>query len=127
VGSTTRATGADPPGPRSVPQAGGGAARSAALLPPGPSTLALLAALDLLGTGRLGLVTPYPDDVHAAVVRTLAGEGLEVASAYDGFTDTNWELSTVPPERIGSGRWSPRCMPARAARRRTRLLPCLPW
>jgi maleate isomerase len=71
-------------------------------VPATTSTLALLAALDLLGTGRLGLVTPYPDDMHAAVVRTLAGEGLEVTSAHDGFTASNWELSTMPPERIGS-------------------------
>jgi maleate isomerase len=71
-------------------------------VPATTSTLALLAALRLLGTGRLGLVTPYPADMHAAVARTFAGEGLEVVgSACDGFT-TNWELSTLPPERIGA-------------------------
>jgi maleate isomerase len=70
-------------------------------VPATTSTLALLAALELLGTRRLGLVTPYPDDMHDAVVRTFAGEGLEiVASAHDGFTASNWELSTMPPERI---------------------------
>ncbi len=72
-------------------------------VPATTSTLALLAALRLLGTRRLGLVTPYPADMHHAVVRTLTGEGLEVtASAYDGFTTSNWELSTMSPERIGA-------------------------
>lgn len=72
-------------------------------VPATTSTLALLAALRLLGTRRLGLVTPYPADMHNAVVRTLTGEGLEVvASAYDGFTMSNWELSTMSPERIGA-------------------------
>ncbi len=71
-------------------------------VPATTSTLALLAALELLGTRRLGLVTPYPDDMHDAIVATFTGEGLEiVASAHDGFTGSNWELSTMPPERIG--------------------------
>ena len=39
--------------------------------------------------------------MHDAVARTLAGQGLEVvASAGDGFTTSNWELSTLPAERI---------------------------
>jgi maleate isomerase len=70
-------------------------------VPATTSTLALLAALKLLGTRRLGLVTPYPAEMHDAVARTLAGEGIDVAaSASDGFTASNWELSTLPPERI---------------------------
>jgi maleate isomerase len=72
-------------------------------VPATTSTLALLAALRLLGAQSLGLVTPYPADMHDAVARTLAGEGLDVvASASDGFTASNWELSTLPPERIGA-------------------------
>jgi maleate isomerase len=72
-------------------------------VPATTSTLALLAALRLLGTRRLGLVTPYPADMHNAVASTLAGEGFDViASANDGFTTSNWELSTLPPERIGA-------------------------
>jgi maleate isomerase len=72
-------------------------------VPATTSTLALLAALRLLGTRRLGLVTPYPADMHDAVARTLAGQGLEIAgSAAGGFTASNWELSTMPPERIGA-------------------------
>lgn len=71
-------------------------------VPATTSTLALLAALDLLGAGRLGLVTPYPDDMHAAVMRTLAAEGLQVTAANDGFTTSNWELATMPPERIAA-------------------------
>jgi maleate isomerase len=71
-------------------------------VPATTSTLALLAALKLLGASRLGLVTPYPAEMHNAVVKTLTGEGLEVAaSAHDGFTTSNWELSALPAERIG--------------------------
>jgi maleate isomerase len=71
-------------------------------VPATTSTLALLAALEVLGTRRLGLVTPYPDDMHDAIVATFTGERLEiVASAHDGFTGSNWELSIMPPERIG--------------------------
>ena len=71
-------------------------------VPATTSTLALLAALRLLGTRRLGLVTPYPADMHNAVVRTFSGEGLDVvASAHDGFTTSNWELSTMSPDQIG--------------------------
>jgi maleate isomerase len=72
-------------------------------VPATTSTLALLAALRLLGTRRLGLVTPYPAEMHDAVARTLTGEGIDVAaSASDGFTASNWELSTLPAERIGA-------------------------
>jgi maleate isomerase len=72
-------------------------------VPATTSTLALLAALRLLGTRRLGLVTPYPADMHNAVVRTFSSEGLDVvASAHDGFTTSNWELSTMSPDQIGS-------------------------
>jgi maleate isomerase len=72
-------------------------------VPATTATLALLAALGQLGAGRLGLVTPYPADMHDAVAATLAGTGLDVvAAASDGFTASNWELSTLPPERIGA-------------------------
>jgi maleate isomerase len=72
-------------------------------VPATTSTLALLAALRRLGTRRLGLVTPYPADMHDAVAGTLRGAGLDVAaSASAGFTASNWELSTLPPERIGA-------------------------
>jgi maleate isomerase len=72
-------------------------------VPATTSTLALLAALRLLGARRLGLVTPYPADMHEAVARTFAAAGLDVvAAASDGFTTSNWELSTLPAERIGA-------------------------
>jgi len=44
---------------------------------------AMLALLDLLraiGTTRIGLVTPFLDDVQAATIRVLAEEGLEVVA-----------------------------------------------
>jgi maleate isomerase len=72
-------------------------------VPATTSTLALLAALDRLGARRLGLVTPYPADMHQAVAATLAGEGLEItADASAGFTASNWELSLLPADDIAA-------------------------
>jgi maleate isomerase len=69
-------------------------------VPSTTSTLALIAALERLGAGRLGLVTPYPDEMHAAVVSTFTSEDLEVVGANHPVTASNWELSEIPPEVI---------------------------
>jgi maleate isomerase len=70
-------------------------------IPATTSLLALLAAVELLGAERLGLVTPYPADMHAAVARTLAGEGVDVvASAFTDVTRSNWELSLIAPATV---------------------------
>lgn len=65
------------------------------------STLALLDALTRLSAKTLGLVTPYPPDMHAAVAETLRGAGLDVVStaALDS-TRSNWELSLISPDAI---------------------------
>ncbi|QYU68088.1 hypothetical protein J4558_25110 [Leptolyngbya sp. 15MV] len=42
--------------------------------------LGLLEALRRLGATRIGLVTPFLDDVQAATIRVLAEEGLEVVA-----------------------------------------------
>jgi maleate isomerase len=60
------------------------------------STLALLDALSRAGASTVGLVTPYPPDMHAAVVTTLEGEGFEVVSSVAlPSTASNWALSLI--------------------------------
>ncbi len=72
-------------------------------IPATTSTLALLEAVSRLSVDSLGLVTPYPADMHAAVVATLQGAGIDVVSsvALDS-TPSNWELSLIEPETIAS-------------------------
>jgi maleate isomerase len=70
-------------------------------IPATTSTIALLEAMSRLHTTRLGLVTPYPDDMHGAVIDTLTREGIDVVGdANDPFTASNWELSLMPPETV---------------------------
>lgn len=65
------------------------------------STLALLDALSQLGTTRLGVVTPYPDDMHRAVVETFTREGLDVVGdANLPFARSNWDLALMSSEAI---------------------------
>jgi maleate isomerase len=64
------------------------------------STLALLDACRHLGISRYGLATPYLPDVHEAIRRTYAAEGLEtVASACLGIT-VNYAFAEVPLPQI---------------------------
>jgi maleate isomerase len=69
-------------------------------IPSTTSTLALIEALGLLGASSLGLVTPYPVDMHAAVVSTFESAGLDVIDASHAVTASNWELSEIPPAVI---------------------------
>jgi maleate isomerase len=65
-------------------------------IPATTATLALLAALERAGATSLGLVTPYPDDMHATVVRTLSAQGVPVTvDRNHGVTLSNWELSLI--------------------------------
>jgi maleate isomerase len=69
-------------------------------VPATTSTLDLLEACRYLGVSRCGLATPYLSDVHDAIRRTHAAEGLQtVASAYLGIT-VNQEFAEVAPARI---------------------------
>jgi maleate isomerase len=72
-------------------------------IPATTSTLALVEALRRSGATSIGLVTPYPTDMHDAVVATLTGEGFDVsASATLPSTASNWELSLITPEEIAA-------------------------
>lgn len=72
-------------------------------IPATTSTLALLDAVARLSAHRLGLVTPYPPDMHGAVVATLQGAGIEVVSSVAlNSSPSNWELSLIEPDAIAS-------------------------
>jgi maleate isomerase len=63
------------------------------------AALALFEALRLAEATTVGLVTPYPDDMQAAIVRCFALEGVTVtAAANHAVTRSNFELSEISPE-----------------------------
>ncbi len=64
------------------------------------SVLALNEILQTTGVERLGLVSPYREDVQKAIVRNYAGEGVAcVAERHLGLQD-NFSFSEVEPEQI---------------------------
>jgi maleate isomerase len=66
------------------------------------SVLALNEILQATGVRRLGLVTPYTDDVQKAIVRNYAGEGIEcTAERHLGLRD-NFSFADVRPEQLRS-------------------------
>jgi len=64
------------------------------------SVLALNEILRATGVKRLGLVSPYTDDVQAAIVRNYESFGIAVTGdAHEGLTD-NYSFSEITPERM---------------------------
>src|SRR5207302_876299 len=63
-------------------------------------TLDLLEACRRLGITRCGLATPYLPEVHEAIRRTLAAEGLEVVASASLGIAVNHEFAEVPLLRI---------------------------
>jgi maleate isomerase len=71
-------------------------------VPATTSTLALLEALRRMQARSLGLVTPYPREMHEAVAATFSDEGLDVVSSVAlSATASNWELCLIAPDVIG--------------------------
>jgi maleate isomerase len=72
-------------------------------VPATTSTLALMEAVTGNGDRAVGLVTPYPDDLHDVVVSTLTTAGVAITGSRNHFvTKSNWELSTIPAEAVGA-------------------------
>lgn len=64
------------------------------------SVLSLFDILRQRGERRIGLVTPYTDDVQAAIIRCFAAEGVEViAERHLGLRD-NFSFATVTASQI---------------------------
>ena len=76
------------------------ALRLATGAPATTSTVALLAGCQALGIKRVGLVTPYTEDVVTKICGTYGRSGLEVVGeAHLGIAD-NWSFGNVTPSQI---------------------------
>ncbi len=64
-------------------------------IPATTSTLALVDALRLAGCRTLGLITPCPDDMQAAIERNFADEGIRVVAARNLAITTNFETAAI--------------------------------
>ena len=68
--------------------------------PAGTATLALNEALAASGVKRLGLVTPYRDDVQAKIVANYEAAGIAVVSERHLGISDNYAFAEEPPDRI---------------------------
>ena len=66
------------------------------------TTLALWDAFEAFGIKRYSLVTPYNDDMVAAIKKTYAGEGYECVRSRNLVLPTTREKDRVGPEQIAS-------------------------
>ncbi|MDH6195575.1 maleate isomerase [Mycobacterium frederiksbergense] len=64
------------------------------------STQACMAAFEALGVRRIGLVTPYPDDMNAKIGECYRDEGITVTAAHGfGLTETT-DIARIRPEEL---------------------------
>src|SRR5262249_32049519 len=64
------------------------------------ATTSTLALVDAVGGKRLGLVTPYEDEVQARIVATLAGAGIEVVAERPLGLSENHAFAAVAPDEL---------------------------
>ena len=70
-----------------------------------PATSSVLALADVLrktGAMRYGLVSPYTDDIQAAIVENFRREGFECVSERNRNIKVNFDFSEIEPETIAS-------------------------
>ncbi|MDW3221838.1 MAG: aspartate/glutamate racemase family protein [Paracoccaceae bacterium] len=68
-----------------------------------PATSAIVglnSALRAFGTRRLGLVTPYTEDVEAAIIANYATIGIDIVAARRENLQDNYSFADVPPDRV---------------------------
>jgi maleate isomerase len=70
--------------------------------PAGTAVLALNEVLAVNGVKRLGLVTPYRDDVQAKIVANYDAAGIAVVSERHLGISDNYAFAEEPPDRIES-------------------------
>jgi maleate isomerase len=68
--------------------------------PAGTAVLALNEVLALNGVKRLGLVTPYRDDVQAKIIANYDAAGIAVVSERHLGISDNYAFAEEPPDRI---------------------------
>ncbi|WP_413457668.1 aspartate/glutamate racemase family protein [Herbaspirillum huttiense] len=69
-------------------------------IPACTSVLALNEIFDLTGVKRFGLVTPYLDDVQAAIIKSYAASGLECVSERHLRKQDNFSFSEVGAQEL---------------------------
>ncbi|WP_238366027.1 aspartate/glutamate racemase family protein [Mesobacterium pallidum] len=70
---------------------------------PATSTiLAYDALLRKMGVKRLGVVTPYIEDIEARMIANYATQGIEVVSAARLDDKGNYSFATYPPDQVGA-------------------------
>ncbi|MDQ2093186.1 maleate cis-trans isomerase family protein [Rhodalgimonas zhirmunskyi] len=57
---------------------------------------AVIAALDVLGARRIGLLTPYVDSVNAPLVAALGQAGIEVVTRASFEQSDDWSVARIP-------------------------------
>lgn len=70
-----------------------------------PATSTILAYADLLrgmGVKRLGVVTPYIEEIETRMIGNYAAQGIEVVSARRLDDKGNYSFATYPPEQVGA-------------------------
>ena len=71
-------------------------------IPAGAAVTAIDTLLQAFGASRIGLVTPYVDEVQSRIVANWAARGVEcVAERHLGLS-VNFEFATVAPGRVAS-------------------------
>src|SRR5215510_6266478 len=61
---------------------------------------AAVSAFRRLGTRRIAVLTPYVDEVNAAIAQFLTASGLEIVEFASFHLRTELEIASVPPEAI---------------------------
>lgn len=64
------------------------------------STLAILAALEVHGVSRLGLITPYEDEIADAIATNYAAQGFPVHAARHFGRTTNFDFALTTDEEL---------------------------
>lgn len=71
-------------------------------IPATSTILAYDALFRSMGVTRLGLVTPYIEDIETRMIANYAAQGIAVVSAARLDDTGNYSFATYPPEQVGS-------------------------
>ncbi|MGC5616736.1 maleate cis-trans isomerase family protein [Georgenia sp. Z1491] len=72
----------------------------AAGVPASSTSLAFVAALEVLGVSRVAVAATYPDDVAAMFAGLLGDAGIEIVAARSAGITTAAEVGTLAPDRV---------------------------
>ncbi len=71
-------------------------------VPATSTVLAFDALYKAMGVKRLGLVTPYIEDIETRMITNYAARGIEVVSTARLDDKGNYSFATYPPEQVGA-------------------------